>query len=342
MNSMTARRWLMADGRRQTIGQSTQRGVALVVVLWIFIFLFVVAFDFAASIREEAMAAHRYSEEADGYYLALAGFEQALYNLLNQPVLTGQPSLPAGPQKQSQELADGSWQETSFGSGSYRVRLVDEAGKISLNRTDEDTLRRIFTNLGVTEPQRSVLVDSILDWRDTDDLVRTNGAEDDYYLSLSPSYTAKNGPFDTVEELLWVRGVTPELFYGTGEGDNRQVGLREIFTVDSPLDRINARTMSAEVCTAILGLPLAKCRNFVEERKKLSENTLADLLKLLGITADETVLGQLVFVNPTTITIEASGRPADSLTQRTVKGVVRVSTGNSGYEIIRWVDRAES
>jgi len=51
---------------------ASERGVALIVVLWIFIFLFVVAFGFSASVREEAAAAGRYGDETQGYYLAIA------------------------------------------------------------------------------------------------------------------------------------------------------------------------------------------------------------------------------------------------------------------------------
>jgi len=215
------------------------------------------------------------------------------------------------------------------------VRLVDEAGKINLNRVDENILVRIFTNMGVEEPRRSIVVDAILDWRDEDILHRVNGAESDYYLSLSPPYTARNGPFDTVEDLLWVRGVTPELFYGVEGG----VGLKEIFSVDSPIDRVNLRTASAEVCSALLGLPLEKCRAFIEERKKLSEKTLADMLRLLGIAAGDAVLRQFIFTQPSVITIEAKGQQAESSAQRQVRGVVRVVGGQRGVELLRWVDR---
>lgn len=317
----------------------TERGVALVVVLWIFIFLFVLAFDFTSSVREEGMAAQRYADESEGYYLALAGFEEVLYRLLNVPAATGQTAGRGGPLTESQDLVDGSWREKDFGPGSYRVRLIDESGKINLNRADEGTLRRVFTNLGVEEPQRSILVDSVLDWRDPDALHRTNGAEDEYYLSLSPSYTAKNGSFDMVEDLLWVRGVTPELFYGLQENGNRRVGLREIFTVDSPIDRINLRTASAEVVQALVGLSPERSKAFVEKRGQLSEKTLVDLLKLLGIASGDTAMRQFIFVNPSVITIEAAGRHADSLTERQIKGVVRLARGNLGFEIIRWIDR---
>lgn len=283
------------------------------------------------------MAAHRYAEEVEGYYLAVAGFEEALYTLLKQPVRPGQP----GPIS-STDILDGSWHEGSLGGGIYRVRLVDEGGKVNINRADEDTLRRIFANLGVELARQSVLVDSILDWRDEDNLHRLNGAEDDYYLSLSPPYSAKNGPLDTVEDLLWVRGMTPELFYGLEEGGIRRVALRDIFTVDNPTDRVNLRSAAPEVIHALTGLPLEKCRQFVEERKRLSEQTLADVLKLLGVAAGEAAMRQFVFTNPSVISVEAQGRRADSVTQRQVKGVVRLLGGQRGFLLARWIDRDAS
>ncbi len=252
-----------------------------------------------------------------------------------------QRSGPAGMRlSQSQESPDGSWREEKLGQGLYRVRLLDETGKININRVNEETLRTILTNLGIEEPLRSILADSILDWRDDDDLTRINGAESDYYLSLSPSYTAKNGLFDMVEELLWVRGVTPELFYGQkDESGLRRAALRDIFTVDSPADRVNLRTASAEVIHALAGIPLEKSRAFVEQRKTMSEKSLADLLALLGIVQGNAVMQYFVFTTPSVVTIEAAGRPRESSLERRVKGVVRATGGGRGFELLRWVDR---
>ncbi|HXG52206.1 MAG TPA: hypothetical protein VNN77_12490 [candidate division Zixibacteria bacterium] len=315
-----------------------ERGVALLVVLWIFIFLFVVAFDFSAAVREEGAAAGRYSEETAGYFLALAGFQQGLYELVHRP-----PGPVQGEKRSEGDLFDGEWRERVLGGGSFRVRFVDEGGKININRVDEQTLRRIFTHLGIEEPRRTILVDSIMDWRDPDDLHRINGAENEYYRSLSPPYTAKNGPFDTVEDLLWVRGMTAGLFYGTAERagpgeDVEKVGLRQIFTVDSTIDRVNLRTAPAEVLHALLGMPLEKSRAFVEERKKLSDKTIGDLLPLLGMNAGDPALQMFVFTNPSVASIEAEGRAGGVGVPRRIKAVVRPG-GNRGFELVRWVDR---
>ncbi|HXV84463.1 MAG TPA: hypothetical protein VEG60_31830, partial [Candidatus Binatia bacterium] len=313
---------------------------ALLIVLWIFVFLLVVAFEFSSSVREEAAAAHRYADETQGYYMALAGFERGVYELLQQAA--GRDALA---DHKRADIFDGSWQEEALGGGTFRVRWIDEGGKININRANEETLRRVFSNLGIEEPKKTILIDSIMDWRDADDLHRTSGAENEYYGSLTPPYTAKNGPFDTVEELLWVRGASTELFYGYGTAHGnraetgQRLGLREIFTVDSPVDRVNLRTASAEVIHALTGMPLEKSRRFADERKKLSEKTLADLLPLLGIGAGDAALQQFVFANPTVVSVEAEGRPADSSVSRRVKGVVRASGGGREFELVRWIDR---
>jgi general secretion pathway protein K len=333
---------LIARARRQGRGQD-QRGVALILVLWIFVFLFAVALDFSSDVRDEASAAHRFGEDTQGYYLALAGFQRGLYEYAIQ----AQGGQPAQGNENRPGFFDLSWHEEKLGTGSLRVRLVDEGGKINLNRSDENTLRRVFTHIGVDEPRRSDLVDSILDWIDPDNLHRANGAETDYYGSLVPAYSAKNGVFDTVEELLWVKGVTAELFFGSGPAENEnadapRAGLAEIFTVDSPTDRVNLRTASAEVIHALLGIPLEKSRAFIEERKKLSDKTIADLLPLLGVAGGAAANRMFVFTNPSVIAIEAEGTTSGGGTARRLKGVLRAAGGQGRFEMVRWIDRVSA
>jgi general secretion pathway protein K len=316
-----------------------ERGVALIAVLWIFIFLFVVAFEFSTAAREEASAAYRFHEETEGYYLALAGFERGLYDFLNQQ--SGAGSIAAA----KTDLLDGAWREQQLGAGTYRVRFVDESGKINLNRANEATLQRVFTNLGMDAARRDVLVDAMLDWRDPDDLHRVNGAENEYYAALTPPYTAKNGAFDSVADLLWIKGMTSEIFYGeapaAGRGSDqpRRVGLRDIFTVDSAIDRVNLRTASPEVIHALTGIALERCRTFVEERKKLSEKTLGDLLPLLGVGSGDPAMQMFIFTNPSVVSVEAEGRAQESGVRRRLHGVVRLG-GARGFELMRWLDRA--
>jgi len=310
----------------------SERGVALIAVLWIFIFLFAIAMDFSVSVREEGFAAHRYAEEAEDYYSAIAGFQSALYEIVGQSFQQTRAT------PQASYLFDGQWRDGKVGEAAFRFRLIDEGGKINLNRVDEETLKRIFVNLGIEEPQGSALAGSIMDWRDEDDLHRTNGAESDYYSSLTPGYTAANGPFTSVEELLWVKGMTPAIFFGSRDNGAEPVGLKDIFSVDSPFDRVNLRTARPKVIHGLTGLSLEKSRSFVQERERLSEKTMADLLKILALSTDDAVLRQFIFINPSIVTVEAVGSQSGSFLSRGVKGVVRI-VGNRGVEIVRWLDR---
>ncbi|HEX9788510.1 MAG TPA: hypothetical protein VGB09_10815, partial [Candidatus Binatia bacterium] len=101
---------------------------------------------------------------------------------------------------------------------------------------------------------------------------------------------------------------------------------------------VNLRTASAEVIHALTGIPLERCRTFVDERKRLSEKTLGDLLPLLGIGAGDGMLQNFIFTNPSVVAVEAEGRLANSRLPRRVKGVVRIG-GARGFELLRWLDR---
>jgi general secretion pathway protein K len=89
-------------------------------------------------------------------------------------------------------------------------------------------------------------IEALLDWMDTDDQPRVRGAEREYYLSLKKPYPAKNGPLDSVEELLLVKGVEPAILYGK-EG---REGLGNYLTVNSD-GKININTASLPVLMSL-------------------------------------------------------------------------------------------
>lgn len=107
----------------------------------------------------------------------------------------------------------------TLGDGEVRVTIEDEERKIDLNRLmlpngnapDERRLavfQRLLDTLGI---DRGV-ADAVVDWLDNDENPRAGGAESSYYLGLPNPYRAKNDLFDTIGELLLVRGVTSEVF----------------------------------------------------------------------------------------------------------------------------------
>jgi len=112
--------------------------------------------------------------------------------------------------------------ENGYYSG-IRYGLEDESTKLNLNAVAQidaklpGTGREILLKLpSMTEE----IADAILDWIDADDETREFGAESDYYSTLVPGYAPKNGPLDSIDELLLVRDVTPWLLYGVDGNRN--------------------------------------------------------------------------------------------------------------------------
>jgi type II secretory pathway component PulK len=108
-------------------------------------------------------------------------------------------------------------------AGGVRYGLQDESCRLNLNtlllaeKTKKGSARTILLALpGMTEQ----IADSILDWIDTDSDTREFGAEADVYATLTPPYAPKNGPLETIEELLLVQGVTPWLLFGCDANRN--------------------------------------------------------------------------------------------------------------------------
>jgi type II secretory pathway component PulK len=113
-------------------------------------------------------------------------------------------------------------------SNAYRFGVTDEASKLNLNallaltsnsggKNDGICINMLMQIPNMTED----VANSILDWLDGSSTIpRTNGAKDEFYPTLTPAYHVKNGPLDSLEELLLVKGVTPQLLYGNDVNRN--------------------------------------------------------------------------------------------------------------------------
>ena len=114
--------------------------------------------------------------------------------------------------------------------GGVRYGFEDESTRLNLSTimTLENALPGSGKTLLMALPDMTEEVaDAILDWLDPDDDARELGAEVAYYSGLNPPYSPKNGPLDTIEELLLVRGVTPQLLLGMDTNRNGMIDPHE-------------------------------------------------------------------------------------------------------------------
>ena len=204
-----------------------------------------------------------------------------------------------------------------LGKGTFSYTLTDEDGKLNINTAPPLQIRYIIDNSGVDITDVDTIVDSIIDWIDagTGNLHMLNGAEEDYYQSLEKPYSCKDGVFDSINELLLVKGVTPEIFYGStkegedegknGEDEKKEYeGIAQYFTIwGSGL--INVNTAPQRLLEAVFGA--AQAENIIRQR-----GTGPILTSMPGVT-----IRSFVF------TIISTGTTADGRIKRAVKTTIR-------------------
>jgi general secretion pathway protein K len=256
--------------------RSHQEGIALLTVLWVLTILMVIAFSFSFMTRTETLSTYSFKEGPENRFLAEAGIERGIMELFyrkqnfnNKVFLEGMEVWKIDGRPNTVQLQD----------GTCVVKMTDESGKININSAPEIVLRRLIGNLNVEGETLDTIVDSIMDWKDKDDLVRLHGAESDYYQSLPDPYKAKNADFDTLEELQWVKGVTRELLFGS----RKQKGLIDFLTVHGTLGSVNINAASKEVLMAVSpGIDEAIADQIITYRESQEIKNIGEIEGLIG------------------------------------------------------------
>ena len=252
------------------------RGIALITVILIVGILMAVVIELNRSSRADIYDAANLSDGIKLTYIAKSGFY-------------GAAALLANPKNDYDTLRD-DWAKADllseksaslFDDGYFIATVEDEAGKIPLNNlvngneynsNIKEILIRLLSEpeFGLDERKAAEIVDAIKDWIDADEAVTGYGAETSYYTSLDQPYEAKNAPLDCIEELLMVKGITKEIFYGTKE----KPGLAGYVTEDSD-GAININTAPKMVLRALSADIDAEAADRMDEYRRKEGNDLS-------------------------------------------------------------------
>ncbi len=222
-----------------------QRGVALVLVMWVAVLLTVVASSFIVERRTEALVIGNSVSMARAEAIADAGVSRAIFEMYRSD------NSPHAWKR------DGTRYSMDMDGVPVSVEIRDESAKIDINTAVEPLLRGLLVSSGLPDDEASRVLDAILDWRDPDSLKRPNGAEESDYKAAGLTYKPANGPFQAIEELQLVLGMRPELYSR----------LAPSITVFSRSPGVNTQLASREVLLAIPGATTEMVDDYLGRRE---------------------------------------------------------------------------
>jgi general secretion pathway protein K len=318
-------------------GWSNRRGVALIIVLLMVSIIVALTIQFNRDTRSEVYGAANVSDGIRLRYIAESGF------YVGEALLLADKTSFDGltePWANTEMIALKS--EEFFDNGAFKLAIQDEGGKIPINSLVNgnaynplirDLLLRLLTGPHFRLEQRRAedLRDAIKDWIDADDEVTGGGAEGAYYAGLAKPYASKNAPIDCIEELLMVKGVTRELFYGMGESP----GLVQCMTVFGD-GRININTAPRPVLRALATEMADGELEWLDRYRRDARNDLAEagwhqrIPRASGIN----ILPQLIKINSEIFQITAVGLQG-RMTGR-ITAVVQRQTDRRKIKLLSW------
>jgi len=308
-----------------------ESGVVLLLVLLVLALISVLVLSWAQEWRTELRLAANFREATQCHRLAEAGVYYALGKLAEAKSIEAS-MFNLNSQEAAAKLAaawrgDRSLHQVTLPGGVAEVRLEDEGGKINLNQVNDAIMATLFTGIGFPLAQIPTMVDSIQDWRSSGDRPRPNGAKSAYYLGLEPPYVSRNGPFEVVEELAWVRGF---------EGSPRIPRLGEWLTVQAT-QGINVNTAPLEVLVAV-GVPPDAAQAIIVTRQQQPFKNYQDV-SMLALSAMPGQVQQLTFQASPFFTIKSTGMVNKRGGRQKIKAIVRLDLSlQNSWEILSWVD----
>lgn len=258
--------------RVRPIRQRKERGIALILVLWVLILLGMIAASFLRESRLGTNLARNMTENAKAEALADAGVSRAMLGLLD-------------PDPATAWRADGRPYQLTLGEGAVVVRVTDEGGKVDLNRSPAPILRGLLQAAGADEASARRLADAINDFRDADHELRPEGAEDPEYLAAGIEAGAKDAPFDDKEELMQVLGMTRAIYDA----------IKPYITVYSGRGRINLMTAPEFLLRTIPNMTPQQLDKILADRAA-GTNLARARVDVVTVRAEATTLGGGAFI----------------------------------------------
>lgn len=195
-------------------------GMVLILVLVVVLMLSFAVYSFSELMVTEYAATKTGLRQLQRRELATSGIELAALAIQQRETNSGHPveiKLPGYERARITVLRSMPTKNAQPNFGT-----IDESAKLNINTLplEKSRLAEARRRLLVLPGMTLQIADAILDWRDPDEDVSEFGAETSYYAAQSSARLPRQGPFEDLNELLFVRGVTAEMLYGEDQNQN--------------------------------------------------------------------------------------------------------------------------
>lgn len=256
-----------------------RKGAALILTLWVLLVLAILAIGIGTMARTDTQISRNQADVISCRWAARAGIYRAIAELESTEedqstyLYLGEDGLT---------LSSSDDSTLNLRNYEFSVKVEDESGKININTATVGTLTNLFNS--------SEIADCIIDWRDSDDTISTEGAESEYYEALSTPYLCRNGDFQTVGELKLVKGITDDLMTATTDNGNELEDLITVYnptTADTNTDnQVDIQTANRSQLQSALGSVLSAndIRSIIDYRNRSKFTNPAQIIKVPGLT----------------------------------------------------------
>ncbi len=262
------------------VNHHSREAAALIVAIWVIGLLSLLVGSFAFQAHLEARITSYYRKRLEAETLAKAGIERARVLLINS--VQARRNLSREPT--AEEMETPFWEEARqlargmsvhnltdpLGPGVIKLTIRPEPARLNINTITESDWAHILELCRVPERLWDGLIDAFMDWTNPREQPRLDGVDPDYYLGLEPPYRPRGAPLDSIDELLLIKGFTPEIVYGgiheeAHRDDPPMTGLTDLFTTVGD-GKVNVNAASLRVLMTLPGVDEQTAQDIIRER----------------------------------------------------------------------------
>ncbi len=219
-------------------GHTSERGSILLLVVWIVAALAVLSAMLSIRARVFLRSQAYLNARTSGFLELEGGIQRAFYDILQLPTRKD-----LDPAQRNQMVFN-----YDIGGEKVKVVRIPVTSKLSIQTVRQDVWREIFMKYDKTEDEANDIIASIQDWVDRDNLLHPGGAEDDYYQGLPFPYYPHNNKIEDIRELLLIKGIDAEMFYGS----DKYPPLTDFFTVRDTGGKLDINTAARGLIQAMM------------------------------------------------------------------------------------------